>query len=140
MIAVFEGPLCCNTGVCGTDPDQDLVTFTADVAWLARHGVEVRRANLAQDPQAFAESEVARAYLRTDGADGLPLVVVDGVTVCTGRYPTRVELARVAGLPTEKPSSSCCSDTESAAPCCQGKPESIEITQFAVSTPPGEHR
>ena len=32
MISVFEGPLCCNTGVCGTDPDQALVNFTADHA------------------------------------------------------------------------------------------------------------
>ncbi|MDN5985069.1 MAG: arsenic metallochaperone ArsD family protein, partial [Propionibacterium sp.] len=27
MISVFEGPLCCNTGVCGTDPDPALVNF-----------------------------------------------------------------------------------------------------------------
>lgn len=53
MIQVFEGPLCCNTGVCGPDPDQALVDFTADLDWLTRQGVSVRRANLAQDPAAF---------------------------------------------------------------------------------------
>ena len=32
------------------------------------------------------------------GSAGLPLVLVDGVTVATGRYPSRAELARWAGL------------------------------------------
>ncbi|MDU1361350.1 MAG: arsenic metallochaperone ArsD family protein, partial [Cutibacterium avidum] len=30
-IRVYEPALCCNTGVCGADVDQELVTFTADV-------------------------------------------------------------------------------------------------------------
>lgn len=98
MMQVFEGPLCCNTGVCGTDPDQALVDFTADLDWLKRQGVEVHRANLAQDPTAFADSEVARAFVKKVGAQGLPLIVSDGVTVVTGRYPSRGELARIAGV------------------------------------------
>ena len=107
MISVFEGPLCCNTGVCGTDPDQALVNFTADLDWLRRQGVTVQRANLAQDPAAFAGSPVARAFMQVAGADGLPLVVVDGVAVSTNRYPSREELAVFAGL-------------ASAAGCCSG--------------------
>ena len=97
MIQVFEGPLCCNTGVCGPDPDQALVDFTADLDWLTRQGVSVRRANLAQDPAAFADSAVARAFVQKVGAFGLPLIVADDVTVATGRYPSRAELARIAG-------------------------------------------
>ena len=98
MIQVFEGPLCCNTGVCGPDPDQALVDFTADLDWLTRQGVSVRRANLAQDPAAFADSAVARAFVQKVGASGLPLIVADDVTVATGRYPSRAELARIAGV------------------------------------------
>ena len=30
-IQVFEPALCCNTGVCGPDVDQALVSFTADL-------------------------------------------------------------------------------------------------------------
>ena len=63
-ISVFEGPLCCNTGVCGQDPEQTLVDFTADARWLADQGVPVTRANLAQDPAAFAADASARAFLR----------------------------------------------------------------------------
>lgn len=123
MIQVFEGPLCCNTGVCGPDPDQALVDFTADLDWLTRQGVSVRRANLAQDPAAFADSAVARAFVQKVGASGLPLIVADDVTVATGRYPSRAELARIAGVeaPAENAATGCCGSatpTPAASVCC----------------------
>lgn len=123
MIQVFEGPLCCNTGVCGPDPDQALVDFTADLDWLTRQGVSVRRANLAQDPAAFADSAVARAFVQKVGASGLPLIVVDDVTVATGRYPSRAELARIAGVEetAENAATGCCGNatpTPAASVCC----------------------
>ena len=86
-IAVFEPALCCNTGVCGEDVDQNLVTFTADMAWLLEQGASITRHNLANDPLAFAHNEAVRSFLEIAGSAGLPLVSVDGVTVVTGRYP-----------------------------------------------------
>lgn len=121
MIEVFEGPLCCNTGVCGPDPSQALVNFTADVDWLTRQGVKVSRANLAQDPGAFAASEVARAFVQKLGAEALPLIVVDGVTVATGRYPSRAEMARLGGIEameTPVQDSGCCGGGQAATSCC----------------------
>ena len=98
QIRVFEGPLCCNTGVCGTDVDQKLVDFTADVHWATGRGADVVRANLARDPVAFAENPVVMQFVQTSGVEGLPLVLVDDQTVITGRFPSRDELARFAGL------------------------------------------
>ena len=97
-IAIFEPALCCNTGVCGEDVDQNLVTFTADMAWLLEQGATITRHNLANDPLAFAHAEGVKKFLEIAGSAGLPLVSVDGVTVLTGRYPTRAELMHWAGL------------------------------------------
>ena len=104
-------------------PDQALVDFTADLDWLTRQGVSVRRANLAQDPAAFADSAVARAFVQKVGASGLPLIVADDVTVATGRYPSRAELARIAGVeaPAENTATGCCGSatpTPAASVCC----------------------
>ena len=121
MIEVFEGPLCCNTGVCGPYPSQALVNFTADVDWLTRQGVEVARANLAQDPGVFAASDVARAFVQKLGAEALPLIVVDGVTVATGRYPSRAEMARLGGIEVPAASvqdSGCCGGGQTDTSCC----------------------
>ena len=99
-IQVFEPGLCCGTGICGVDVDQQLITFSADMDWARSAGGTVTRVNLAQEPLAFAENDTARTFLHTVGQDGLPVVLVDGNTVLTGRYPSRSELARWAGLDT----------------------------------------
>jgi Arsenical resistance operon protein ArsD len=100
-IHVFEPALCCNTGVCGPDVDQALVNFTADLNRLKELGADVQRHNLANDPSAFAGSDTVRAFLQVAGSDGLPLTLVDGLTVMTGVYPGREQLMRYAGLGAE---------------------------------------
>ena len=96
-IRVYEPALCCNTGVCGEDVDQALVTFTADLDFFRRQGIDIARHNLATDPSSFVENPIVMNFLSAAGSDGLPLVLVDDVTVLTGRYPTRDMLARYAG-------------------------------------------
>jgi hypothetical protein len=97
-IAVFEPALCCNTGLCGADVDQTLVTFTADLAWLQQRGAQISRHNLASDPMAFAGNPTVKQFLEVAGSAGLPLVLVDGLTVLTGAYPNRDQLLTWAGL------------------------------------------
>ncbi|MDX2356364.1 arsenite efflux transporter metallochaperone ArsD [Dietzia sp. PP-33] len=102
-ITVFEPALCCSSGVCGPDVPAELVEFSADCDWLAAAGTPVERVNLAAEPMRFASDEEVAAFLRLSGSEGLPLFRVDGVTALTGRYPTRAELARWAGLDVTTP-------------------------------------
>ncbi len=125
-IRVYEPALCCNTGVCGPDVDESLVTFTADLGALKDLGIDIERHNLANDPTAFATDETVRAFLQVAGSEGLPLTLVDGVTVMTGSYPARDQLLRFAGVETavvpagvtllgeSEESGSCCGGTS----CC----------------------
>ncbi len=119
-IRVFEPPLCCNTGVCGPELDQELVNFTADLNHLVGSGADIARHNLASDPSAFAENAGVVAFLNTAGSEGLPLIIVDDVTVMTGRYPTRAELTRFAGLALEVADAPPASDDSG---CCGGSSE-----------------
>ena len=109
-IHVFDPALCCSTGVCGVDVDQELVGFSADVDWAKQNGAQIERYNLAQQPMAFAENSVAKAFLERSGADALPLILVDGEVALAGRYPTRSELSRWAAIAesAEQPASGCC--------------------------------
>ncbi|MGL5336728.1 MAG: arsenite efflux transporter metallochaperone ArsD [Enterovibrio sp.] len=97
-IQVFDPALCCSSGVCGTDVDQVLVTFSADIEWLKQQGASLQRYNLAQQPLVFAQTPVVANFLDISGVEGLPLTLVNEQIVLTGRYPTRVELIRYAGL------------------------------------------
>lgn len=97
-IQVFDPALCCSTGVCGVDVDQQLVSFSADVDWARLNGAQIERFNLAQQPMAFAENAAVKKFLELSGAEGLPVILVDGDVALTGRYPQRAELARWAGI------------------------------------------
>lgn len=101
-VEVFDPPMCCSTGICGPSVDPALVQFAADFHWLADQGVQVERYNLAQQPQAYVASETVKAALAKDGNDCLPLILVDGAIVSRGSYPTRKDLASLAGLQGEE--------------------------------------
>jgi hypothetical protein len=97
-VQVFDPPMCCSTGVCGPSVDPALLNFAAALAWLQTQGVAVERFNLAQQPQVFAASESVRRELTEHGIGCLPLVLVDGITVSRGTYPSREQLGAWAGI------------------------------------------
>jgi len=117
-IQIFDPALCCSTGVCGVEVDQALVSFAADVDWAKQNGAQIERFNLAQQPLAFAENAVVKGLLDRTGQEALPLSLVDGELALAGRYPTRADLARWAGI--SAPSAAalikggCCSGSK----CC----------------------
>lgn len=76
VIQIFDPALCCASGVCGTEVDQALVTFAADLAWARELGGAIERFNLAQQPMQFAETPAVCAFLTHAGEEGLPLVLV----------------------------------------------------------------
>ena len=67
-IQIFDPALCCSTGVCGVEVDQNLVNFAADVDWAKQNGAQVERFNLAQQPLAFAENPTVKVPLYHDHA------------------------------------------------------------------------
>ena len=116
-IRVFDPAMCCSSGVCGVDVDQQLVSFSADVDWAKQNGAKIERFNLAQQPMDFANNKIVRDFLERSGQEALPLILVDGEFALAGRYPNRIELSRWAGIEalTEiAPSSGCCSGSK----CC----------------------
>jgi arsenite-transporting ATPase len=121
-IRIYEPALCCDTGVCGVDIDQSLVEVTAAVRKLQDLGADIERHNLATDPLAFTTNETVRTFMHIVGSAGLPLTVVDGVTVATGAYPSKTQLLTFAGLadtePTEHPQFGL--TEKSASGCCGG--------------------
>jgi Arsenical resistance operon protein ArsD len=120
-IQIFDHALCCSTGVCGADVDQQLVSFAADVDWAKQNGAQIERFNLAQQPLAFARNAIVSAFLERSGQEALPLILVDGEVALAGRYAERAELARWASIASAapaiaeaKPTGACCSGSR----CC----------------------
>lgn len=97
-LEVFDPPMCCSSGVCGPEVDSVLPRFAADLQWLSDQGVSVERYNLSHEPQAFVANPLVKAALREGGNASLPLILADAQIATQGTYPTREELARLAGL------------------------------------------
>jgi hypothetical protein len=106
--------------VCGTDVDQKLVDFSADVDWAKQNGLAIERLNLAQQPMAFAQNLAVKNLLERSGESALPITLVDGEVAFAGRYPSRDDLARWMGVtaaisaPAAVTSDACCSGGK----CC----------------------
>lgn len=97
-IQIFDPPMCCSTGICGPGVDPALVTFSADLDWIKRQGIEVERYNLSQQTQAFVSNPTVAAALKKDGNECLPLILVDGNVASQGSYLSREKLAELAHL------------------------------------------
>lgn len=125
-ITVYDPAMCCSTGICGAEVDQNLVNFAADLDWLKSTGIDVTRINLSQEPALFAENQLVKSVLENAGVEGLPVIIIDDALQSSGRYPARKELATWASVEftdqvkaatqasdccggiSKKPSSSCC--------------------------------
>lgn len=123
-LQIFDPAMCCNTGVCGVDADQQLVSFAADIDWAKKQGAQIERFNLAQQPMAFAENTVVKSFLERSGQEGLPLILLDGEIALTNRYPRRAELARWLGLSilpvigSTSTNTNTSANSTASAPCC----------------------
>lgn len=119
-IEIFDPALCCSSGVCGVEVDQKLVDFAADVDWAKKSGAQIERFNLSQQPMVFAERAVVKGMLERTGEEALPLTLVDGEVALAGRYPTRADLARWAGIVLPLEPVSIANATSATSNCCSG--------------------
>ena len=123
-LTVYDPAMCCSTGICGADVDQNLVNFAADLDWLKSEGIDVTRINISNEPMEFANNPLVKSVLETDGVEGLPVILVDGATRSKSRFPDRAEMAGwvdVAFAATEAKATNRCGDsaeTDASSGCC----------------------
>lgn len=98
-IQVYDPPMCCSTGLCGTIIDPALLHFAALLTQLSQKGVKVERYNMGQQPMAFVQNPTVKALLDKESTEALPLILLDGAVYLKGRYLTdeeRVTFSRAA--------------------------------------------
>ncbi len=124
ILTVYDPAMCCSTGICGADVDQNLVNFAADLDWLKSVGIDVTRINISNEPMEFVNNPKVKSVLDSDGVDGLPVILVDGETRSKGCFPDRAEMADWVGVEfsaaATKASSGCCGgdEKEASSGCC----------------------
>lgn len=119
-MCIYEGPMCCSTGVCGPSPDEELMRVSSLVDKLRKSGASIDRYNLTNNTKEFVDNKTINRLLEEKGEDVLPVVMVDDGVVMTGKYPSNEEfyellfLSDEAKEETNNDSGSCCSGSG----CC----------------------
>jgi len=91
------------------------------VSSLDRKGIHIKRHNLSNEPQDFVANKLVGALLAKEGAEVLPITLLDGEVVKTHQYPTNEELSawlgmRIGTRSTPLPKT----NTNGGCSCCDG--------------------
>lgn len=114
IVEIFDPAMCCTTGVCGPSIDSELLRIATIINALKEKGICIKRHGLASEPQDFVDNKVINDILQKEGADILPVTLVDGAIAKTKEYPTNQELSAWLGVEVEA------EQTEKTGGCCCG--------------------
>lgn len=120
---IFEPAMCCSTGLCGVGIDPELLRISTVLNTLDQKGIKVERFNLSSAPQVFVTNKVVNDYIKAKGAEGLPIAVLDGEIVITGRYPSNDEFTKLLDISISLLSDSkeeIKTEDDSEGSCCSG--------------------
>lgn len=87
LLEIFEPALCCDSGVCGPAPDKSMFDLQHTLNVVKEAGCEVKRYAINKAPAVFVQNKVVSEFIRKKGVDKLPLVLLDGEVILTGKYP-----------------------------------------------------
>jgi len=93
-IEIFDPAMCCSTGVCGPSIDPELLRIATIINALKDKGIIIKRHGLSNEPQDFISNKIISDILQKEGADILPVTLLDGEVVKTKGYPTNGELSK----------------------------------------------
>jgi hypothetical protein len=82
-------------GMVGVLPEPRFEAFEKELDWLETTGVLVERLDSGVSRKAAAPARAKRLPAERDAS--LPLILVDGVVVSRGAFPTRAQLGRLVG-------------------------------------------
>ncbi len=93
-LIIFEGMLCCSTGICGPEPNKVLIQLNKDVKKLLSEfpNESIIRASLSLNAQSFLDYPEVLKLVKEKGTDILPLTVLDGKIIAQQRYMTYEEM------------------------------------------------
>jgi hypothetical protein len=87
-LIIYEGALCCSTGICGPEPDKSLIELNE--ALRKSQGdfknLKIIRASLSHNAQAFLENEEVLRLVKEKGTEILPITVLNGRIISKQRY------------------------------------------------------
>lgn len=138
-LEIFEPAMCCPTGLCGIDVDPELLRISTVANTLEKNGIKIERFNLSNAPQEFIKNVAVTDFIRSNGAEALPITVLNGEIIIRGRYPKNEEFAQLLNIPLSSVVSQSCEalddNNASYEGCCGGSNTSNEACCTSSNSP-----
>jgi hypothetical protein len=94
-LIIYEGAMCCSTGVCGPEPDQDLIAFSETLKRLqGEYGekLSIMRASLTFNSLIFLSHPEIALQVKENGPAVLPITTINGEIIAGKKYLPYAEL------------------------------------------------
>ena len=93
-LIIFEGALCCSTGICGPEPDRALIQLNEDVKRLKAEFPQnsIIRVSLSFNAGAFLEHPEITKLVNEEGTEILPITSLNGKILSKRRYMSYEEM------------------------------------------------
>jgi hypothetical protein len=95
IIAIYDPPMCCPTGLCGPALDETLLSVNEMMLTLQDAGVTFKRYQMTSHPQAFLSHAAVMKLVQKEQMAALPITTVNDRIVKVGAYPTLEEMRAV---------------------------------------------
>jgi hypothetical protein len=95
-LIIYEGAMCCSTGLCGPEPDKRLIEFNETIKKLQKEYVEfkIKRASITYNLNMFLENKEIFKLVKENGQDILPITTLNGKIIVVKRYMKYEELEK----------------------------------------------
>lgn len=95
-LIIYEGAMCCSTGLCGPEPDKELIEFNETLKKLQKEfsNLNVVRANMSFNINMFLENKEIFQLVKENGPGILPITTINGKIVAKQKYLKYFELKK----------------------------------------------
>jgi wyosine [tRNA(Phe)-imidazoG37] synthetase (radical SAM superfamily) len=95
-LIIYEGAMCCSTGICGPEPDKVLIEFNETLQKIQHefHEINVVRASISFNVNMFLEKNEIIELVKEHGPDILPITTLNGNIIAKQSYLTYEELKK----------------------------------------------
>ena len=87
-LIIYEGVMCCSTGVCGPEPDKELIEFNETLKKINKDfsDLKITRASLSFDVKMFLENNEIFQLVKENGKEILPITTINGKIIAKKKY------------------------------------------------------
>jgi hypothetical protein len=95
-LVIYEGAMCCSTGVCGPEPNKELIELNEALIRLQKEFEEVNavRASMSFNLSMFLENQEISQLVKENGLGVLPITTINGKIIARKKYLTYSELKK----------------------------------------------